>query len=441
LVPVARVDVNPGASLAWTDVDITAHVGADAGNVAGVVLEIVGHVPWCQDVMLRKNGSGDTYVRQRTLETHQWCFIGTDATDIFEIYLSDHTGIDIYLVAYITTGEGSFFLNHIAKAPAAGAWNDVDISGDTGGDTAVCAFFYIEEQGGAGKTFGIRNNGSGDNRHQQVNFWSLSGAFMSVDGAEKCEVYRQDANLKIWLLGYLTTNYASFVNAHNYSTAVLAAWDDVDFSPHIPAGWDGACCDFHPTINFSFGSGLRLKTDVFDNYLWFSYHAYPWVEINAARICEQKIQDIRQDLYLFGYTKTPGQPPSAPSALWIESNVAPAYDVCLNEPTPEFSAIFEDPNAGDTASEVQICVATSEALLNADTPDMWNSGWIDITGEGLVEGSRCADQSYAGLPLAGYTVYWWKIRFKDADGNTGTWSANTSFRTASPELVDFRSLI
>lgn len=438
MIPVARVEINPGASGAWTDIDVTAHLGGDAGNVAGVVLEVVSTA--LRDCMIRKNGSGDTYVSNHCFAGHYWCAVGIDGSDIFEAYLQDHTATTIYLVAYILNIEGGFLLNHVDKSPAAAAWNDVDISGDTGADTAVCAFFFIESA--ATEAFGIRNNGSGDARNQSFDAPVVQGAFMSVDGAEKCEVWRQTVNTKVWLMGWLTSSYTSWVNAKDYATAVEDAWVEVDFSGDIPAGNSGACCDMHSTSAFAYPWGLRKNGAGYDNYLNFRYHQYGWVEIDANRKAEQKIDRAdRQDLYLFGYTKVLGLPPSAPSAPWCESNPAPAYDVCLNESTPEFSAIFEDPNPGDTATDVQICVATTEALLNADTPDMWNSGWIDITGEGLVEGNRCADQSYGGLPLSPYTVYWWKIRFKDADGNTGAWSANTSFRTASPEMVDFRSLI
>lgn len=110
--------------------------------------------------------------------------------------------------------------------------------------------------------------------------------------------------------------------------------------------------------------------------------------------------------------------PSAPSSLECEGATNPTD---VTDLTPEFTAIFNDPNTGDKASAVQICVATTEEGL--DDPDMWDSGWIDISGEDLVEGERCAEQSYNGgvLSLDG-TKYYWKIRFKDDDGAVGAWS-------------------
>lgn len=112
------------------------------------------------------------------------------------------------------------------------------------------------------------------------------------------------------------------------------------------------------------------------------------------------------------------QAPTAPTSLECEAATDPTG---VSDLTPEFTAIFEDPDAGDKANAIEIHVATTEEGL--DTPDMWDSGWIGISGENLVEGNRCAEQSYAGdaLSLDG-TKYYWKVRFKDDDGAEGAWS-------------------
>lgn len=128
------------------------------------------------------------------------------------------------------------------------------------------------------------------------------------------------------------------------------------------------------------------------------------------------------------YTEV-NQAPTAPSSLLCEGQASPVSGV--TDLTPEFSAIFEDPDAGDIANAVEIHVATTEGGL--DSPDLWDSGWIDISGESLVEGNRCEDQSYAGsaLSLNGAT-YYWKIRFRDDDNEEGEWSNVAQFTMQAP---------
>ena len=125
----------------------------------------------------------------------------------------------------------------------------------------------------------------------------------------------------------------------------------------------------------------------------------------------------------------PNEAPTAPSSLLCEEEATPSN---VTDLTPEFSAIFEDPNSGDIANAVEIHVASTEEGL--DSPDLWDSGWIDISGENLVEGNRCDDQSYAGsaLSLNGQT-YYWKIRFRDDDDEEGAWSNVANFSMSEEE--------
>jgi alpha-L-rhamnosidase len=81
-------------------------------------------------------------------------------------------------------------------------------------------------------------------------------------------------------------------------------------------------------------------------------------------------------------------------------------------------------------SAYQVLVASSEALLNKDQGDMWDSGKVT------------SDQSiavrYAGKPLASESRYWWKVRVHDHHGRQSAWSHPADFLTAKMRPDDWR---
>ena len=119
--------------------------------------------------------------------------------------------------------------------------------------------------------------------------------------------------------------------------------------------------------------------------------------------------------------------PTAPTSLYCEGESSP---VGVADTTPEFSAIGNDPDSGDTLTHAYVQVGTT-----AGGSDMWDSGWQDITD--FTEGNRCADISYAGSTLDDDTKYYWRIKFKDDDGTEGSWSSNAEFTTTGAESTDF----
>lgn len=117
--------------------------------------------------------------------------------------------------------------------------------------------------------------------------------------------------------------------------------------------------------------------------------------------------------------------PTQPTNLFTEGQTNP---VCVVDLTPEFSAIFNDPNTGDTGNYYQINVNTQSDFLGTS---MWDSTLLSMTPTAI--GARSPDISYAGtsLSLSGIT-YYWRILFGDNHGTSGPWSATANFRMDSP---------
>ncbi len=98
---------------------------------------------------------------------------------------------------------------------------------------------------------------------------------------------------------------------------------------------------------------------------------------------------------------------------------------------PYFTAIYNDPDTGDTASQVIIQVSTDPTFTSVTH---WDSGAAAITT--VTEGSRTVNIEYgsigntATLPLAmddGLTSYYWRTAFIDAVGAVGPFSTPASF--------------
>ncbi|MCK4814574.1 hypothetical protein KA005_02295, partial [bacterium] len=205
--PVTPTEITPGLASAWTDVDVTAYV--DAGNTAGVILHIVNNSVNERTWGVRKNGSDFTLTGILEDTSHTWTAVGIDGSDIFECYVSSTTDIDVYIVGYILSSEGGFFLNAAdipyQRQPTSLAWCDFDIAADTGANTAKLVFGLIKNIGGD-YDHGVQCNGSTDNRDASLYGLDMRGFIIPCDSNEIFETYGSSSRSDFYVLGYLHDN-------------------------------------------------------------------------------------------------------------------------------------------------------------------------------------------------------------------------------------------
>lgn len=310
---ITPVEVSPSTG-SWLDVDVTSHVGADAGDIAGVLLLVRHNDGSSSDGIfgVRKNGSSDTrtgalYRRAAAPDTGAtYIAVGVDSNDVFEAYINS-TDVDIYLYGYVMNSEGSFFTNLTEQENNSNedAWYDMDISSATGGDTAVAAFFHVDRTASGSLKWGLRQNGSTDNRSGFITGDGTAGGFMGVDGSEILEYYRAAAGSpEFYLAGYLTSDITTFANAKDYSTGSTGTYVDADMSSDIPSGNNCALFDFNDgdTFSFNHATAIRKNGASHDYYnMMNNGQQYGAVEIDTNRIAEQKIEDVDSDLFIWGY--------------------------------------------------------------------------------------------------------------------------------------------
>jgi alpha-L-rhamnosidase len=107
--------------------------------------------------------------------------------------------------------------------------------------------------------------------------------------------------------------------------------------------------------------------------------------------------------------------PSAPTNTRVDDVTNPVG----TEGAPYFGWLDNDINANEIQTGYEILVATSEANLDANLGDVWDSGKVLSSQENHVV--------YAGTPLGADAEYFWKVRTWDRDGNASPYSTNSTF--------------
>ena len=307
---ITKVDVSPTyvADATWEDVDVTSHVGADAGSVAGVLLQIENTLGTEYNYGVRKNGSTDTTNGDIEDAGHTFIAVGVDSSDIFEYYITNSTsasGVKVWLVGYITTDEGTFFDNAITKVPGTAAtWEDWDISSDTGAETALCVFGYFRNTSST-VDCGVRKNGSTDAFQASLFAGDQRGFAMAVDGSEILEIYGPTSGFSFYITGYLTANFTSFTNGKDYSTATTASYQDVDVSADVPSGHNGIFGIFYGNASAEYKGAIRKKGATDDIYRDITDFQHVVTEIDSNRVAQQKIENAGLDFYVWGYCSAP----------------------------------------------------------------------------------------------------------------------------------------
>lgn len=115
--------------------------------------------------------------------------------------------------------------------------------------------------------------------------------------------------------------------------------------------------------------------------------------------------------------KCPNSAPTAPTSLETEGATDP---VNVYDRTPEFTALYNDPDTTDNAEDYRIQVDDDGGFGSI----LWDSTKTAL-GTPVAKGGRCEEISYAGSALSPNTTYYWRIKFWDDDDVEGAWSAGT----------------
>ncbi len=294
------VDITPSTSAAWVDVDVSAYV---ASGATGVILHINNSTA-AYDIGFRKNGSTDNRINSLRADEHMWAAIGLDSNGILELYLGSTTYTKVYLVGYFTD-EAVFFTNGVDKSLAVtSSWTDIDISADTGTDTAIGAIFEVVHATDGYRWYDFRKNGSTDDFSGGSNdVESHNGAIIGVDANEICEGIIEDTDVDFYLVGYVTKDMVFNTNATDMSLSTTGAWTDL---AALPSGATGAFFDV-PVGADPFG--LRQNGSA-ENIVNAYPHTWAMVAADSNGLIEGYTTYGYVRFYMVGYTTSGNSPPA-----------------------------------------------------------------------------------------------------------------------------------
>lgn len=317
---ITPVDINPAVNGAWTDADCSASVPAGA---TGVILHITRQNAGDTTIGFRKNGSTDARTEAIAANRHFWCAVGCDSNRIIEIFTGTGANYDVWLVGYFTN-EAIFFDNGVNKSlSGTGAWTDINISADTGTDTAIAGVFEFDGTVLALIEFGFRKNGSTDDSIARQNGVSHCGFIVGLDASEICEGYISSLNGDCFLLGYLIKDAVLHTNQTNRSTATTTTWEDMAALPVTAVGGIYRCIP-----NAAIEGGLRKDGSAEDIHT-ATRHMQGVVECDATtRIVEQYIATTAFDVYEMGYLTTAWYQP--PTGALVIAGIAPTLGLTAN---------------------------------------------------------------------------------------------------------------
>lgn len=358
----AHIDVTPGGGTgSFTDVDVSAYI--PAGSV-GVIL----HVDNPGNYGVRKNGSTDNRAAVGT-SSNCWVFVGVDSSLIFEI---NRAGGNVYLLGYFAADEAAFFTNATDKSTGTtGSWVDVDISADTGADTALLALIETYNTNGAsGNSCGYRKNGSTDNRTtldgtNDDHAWCFAGC----DGSEIFEQQISSTNIDTYLTGYMTARVTSNTNGTDRTSGgTNGVYNDLTA---LPAGAIAGLYEGSTAITRS----IAYRENGAPEDLYGSHRGiFAIVKCDASRIIEAKVSGAASTFELGYLTAIP--PPNFDDVIgqFLQPE-PPDYESDISSQMQGFSMLFEDaPAAFDMALLDEQLPIPPDEILDFETLFYGDSG-------------------------------------------------------------------
>lgn len=292
------VDITPSSVGSFVDVDLSAYLPSNAAGALFLSRTPGGTSPV---VGWRKKGSTDTWTITASAGPKVFSFaVGVDASRNCQISTST-TACKFYLAGWLTTDDAVFFTNAVDKTPGVtGSWQNVDISGDSGTDTAIGALLSFAMTSSIAT--GARMNGSTDARTQIM---QGGGAIIGVDSSEICQV-NISTGTTIYLQGYVKANAVFHTNATDVSLSSTGSYIN------LPALGAGAIGGIYEIVSTAAAQHFWLRekgsTDDFSTssapntrHSWFA------VGGDSSQLVEGRVDSTAVDFFEVGYFQFDGK--------------------------------------------------------------------------------------------------------------------------------------
>ena len=185
------------------------------------------------------------------------------------------------------------------------------------------------------------------------------------------------------------------------------------------------------TLSYSAGTGGTITGTTTQSVCYYSYGTQVTAVANNGYLFQKWSDNIttasRTDrstgnlsVSAIFIVDSTNNPPTAPTSPFTNGATNPTG---VNTLTPYFSAIFNDPDTGNTGVHYQIQVNTNSSFSGTV---MWDSTKSAMSATAI--GVRSPNITYAGTTLSlNGTTYYWRIKFWDNKGADGPWSSTAQF--------------
>jgi len=196
-------DVTPGATGAWTTVDVSAVVGSDADGVILLIDNIEGVA---RSYGIREVGSSfSTSTRAVGPYENTMYLVGIDGSDQFDAYI-ENSNVKLYLVGQ-TQGSVVYYTDDVAVAdPTLGSWQQLDADTDVSpavSSDAVGLLFWVENtDAGSDHRASFREGDSTDDWNGDMQRNTHLQAAVGINNANNWDEFLEDAALNVSVAGY-----------------------------------------------------------------------------------------------------------------------------------------------------------------------------------------------------------------------------------------------
>lgn len=292
------IDITPAVKSSWETEDVTAHVT----NASGVMVRVSYSAATSSDsVGLREKGSTDTDLWSNPNGGGGFYCVGIDINDQLEINVQTGGGVPtVELYGYFDADDVVFFTNPPRYTGGTGSYADVDISSDTGGDTAIGAIIQITNERSSAADFAVRPKGSVTDHYDALdNKAAIGSVIIGVNGSEILEAKRSSsfAGAFVKIMGYVKSGMTFQDDPTDGSLSTTGSYQNIS----LPVGADSGLYRVRGTADDTWG--LRpdaASFDPFDNLGSNCEQSAIVVQGNAG-IVEGKIDSTSMDFFLWGY--------------------------------------------------------------------------------------------------------------------------------------------
>jgi len=216
--------------------------------------------------------------------------IGISTAGNVDVFIKYQNYGRLWIVGYTISGV-HFFTNRIDKSPAAlDTWETVDCSAEA---PAACGLIFEVVTANSSSYMGARKIGSTDNRTQGIgrHAWFIIGC----DAAQKVDLYKDTANCRHFLVGYITDGAHFHTNGVDKSLGSAGVWTDI-------LAVAGAKFAFIEVVGAgNYGLIKKGASEVDAVYLKSQGHYWAIVEPDSDGYLRGKIAGLGIDFFLVGW--------------------------------------------------------------------------------------------------------------------------------------------